>query len=391
MVDAMRGVPEQIGPFRIVRRLGAGGMAEAYEGVRSGPGGFQQRVCVKRVLPGYSTDSEFVRLFLREARLAASLSHRNVTRVVDFGEDGGCYFLALELVEGMDVRRLLKAIGSSPRLPMDVVALIGVEIAEALEHAHTRGQPGPIVHRDVSPANILVSVDGDVKLTDFGISKALNDAPATRTDFVRGNIWYMAPEQIEGGVNAPDPRSDLFSLGVVLYQCLAGHRPYHGPTDLAAMVALSTGQRMPLREAAPDTPEPMVTVIERLLAHRPEHRFQRASAVAEALAPLTQVASARRTLMQIVRGHRDVPTAPAQLEPQTIQLGERRNAQHDPAPTHHGGAPNIEAHPPTSPWARQANENDRHAQRPVAPSAPAAPMRSTAHGHAGAASNARAE
>ncbi|MCZ7685804.1 MAG: serine/threonine protein kinase [Sandaracinaceae bacterium] len=261
------GAPRSIGPFQIVRRLGAGGMAEAFEGVRTGPGGFEQRVCVKRVLPAYSTDLELRRLFLREARLAAALSHRNITRVVDFGEDGGCHYLALELVDGIDLRGLLRAIPAR-RVPVGVAALVGLEVGEALEHAHTRsGRTGSVVHRDVSPANILVSADGDVKLSDFGISKALNDAPITRSDFVRGNVWYMAPEQIAGAPT--DPRSDLFSLGVVLYQCVAGRRPYAGPTDLAAMMALSEGRRAPLAEVAPDAPAAMVAIVDRLLSEDP--------------------------------------------------------------------------------------------------------------------------
>ncbi|HBQ12336.1 MAG TPA: hypothetical protein DEF51_14700, partial [Myxococcales bacterium] len=297
--------PERIGPFEIERRLGAGGMAEAFEGVRRGPGGFEQRVCVKRVLPAYSTDRDFVKLFEREARVAASLSHRNVTRVVDFGSDGGCHYLALELVEGMDLRRLLRVLPEPRQVPVQLVALLGMEIAEALQHAHTRGgRLGVVVHRDVSPANIMVSLDGDVKLTDFGISKALNESPLTRSEHVRGNVWYMAPEQLEG-VTRNDPRSDLFSLGVVLFECLAGQRPYRGATDVAAMMALSEGRRTPIREVAPHLPESMSMIVERLLARRPEDRFQDAGALAEALAPLTSVASARRALGQVVRDLRD--------------------------------------------------------------------------------------
>lgn len=315
------GAPDRIGPFEVVRRLGAGGMAETFEAVRRGLGGFEQRVCVKRVLPGYSTDAEFVRLFMREARLAAALSHRCVTRVVDFGEDRGCHYLALELVEGMDLRRLRRAL--APRtLPLEVAAFLAMEIAEALEHAHTRtGATGAVVHRDVSPANVLLNVDGDVKLTDFGISKALNDSAVTRTEFVRGNIWYMAPEQIDGD-RVPDPRSDLFSLGIVLYECLVGRRPYQGPTDLATMMALTEGRRTPLSEAAPDMPEPMVTIVDRLLEQRVEDRFQSAAAVAAALSPLASIAGARRELSELVRTHRHAQpkTRAREIEPVTQDL-----------------------------------------------------------------------
>lgn len=322
-VQLARG-PERIGPFEIGRRLGAGGMAEAFEGIRRGPGGFEQRVCVKRVLPAYSTDADFVSLFEREARVAASLSHRNVTRVVDFGSDGGCHYLALELVDGMDLRRLIRALPEPRQVPVQLVALLGMEVAEALHHAHTRGgRLGVVVHRDVSPANIMVSVDGDVKLTDFGISKALNESPLTRSEHVRGNVWYMAPEQL-AGTNRNDPRSDLFSLGVVLYECLAGRRPYAGRDDVAAMMALSEGRRTPIRAAAPHLPEPMTMIVERLLANDPDARFQTAGALAEALAPLTSVATARRALAQVVRDLRDreprrrarVPVAPPR-EPAT--------------------------------------------------------------------------
>ncbi|MBZ0118095.1 MAG: protein kinase [Sandaracinaceae bacterium] len=275
-------------------------MAEAFLGVRDGPGGFEQRVCVKRVLPAYGGDAEFVRLFLREARLAASLSHRNVTGVVDFGQDGDSYFLALELVEGADLRRILKARPAPQRLPAAATVLVGIEIAAALEHAHTRGgSTGPVVHRDVSPANILVSVDGDVKLTDFGISKALGDARASRSEFVRGNIWYMAPEQLEQPGIA-DPRSDLFSLGVVLYQCLSGRRPYAGGDDLSAMMALSRGVRAPLLELAPDAPPRLAAMIDKLICQRPDGRFGSAAELGDALATEANLIAARRELRTLV-------------------------------------------------------------------------------------------
>lgn len=310
-------LPDRIGPFTILHRLGAGGMAETFAAVRRGPEGFEQRVCVKRVLPGYTTDPEFLRLFMREARLAAALSHRNVTHVLDFGEDRGAHYLALELVDGMDLRSLLRVAG--PRLPLEVSLFVASEIAEGLHHAHTRGgATGPVVHRDVSPANTLVSIDGDVKLTDFGISKALNDAPLTRSH-VRGNIWYMAPEQLEPSRRA-DPRSDLFSLGVVLYRCISGKRPYQGPTELATMKALSDGRIAPLREAAPDVPEPVRTIVDRLLAHAPSQRYQSAAHVVSALMPHFDPRPARHALSQLVQAHRTTTAS-------------RRNAEHVEAVT----------------------------------------------------------
>lgn len=315
-------VPERIGPFTIVRRLGAGGMAETFEAVRRGPGGFEQRVCVKRILPAYSNDSELIRLFMREARLAAALSHRNVVRVIELGHDCGSPYLALELVHGVELRTLLRGLGRGGRMPLATAALVAMEIAEALEHAHTRGAPtGPIVHLDVSPANILVSVDGDVKLADFGISKAVVETSRTPPAGVRGNVWYMAPEQLEVPYS-PDPRSDLFALGVVLYQCVAGVRPSRATTRVAAMLELSEGRRIPLRESAPDTPAPLHVIVERLLAQSPADRYADAGAVAEALAPFALVTGSRRALRELVRAHRSAsaPT-PSIAEPVTLPLG----------------------------------------------------------------------
>lgn len=302
------GTPKTVGPFRLLRRLGAGGMAEAFEGLREGPGGFEQRVCIKRVLPLQATDPELIRLFHREARLAAVLSHRNVTRVLEFGEDRGICYLALELVDGMDLRTLLRRVGRA--LPVQLALLIALEIAQALEHAHTHGgRTGPVVHRDVSPANILLSFDGDVKLTDFGIAKAIQDPRVTRSSTVRGNVWYMAPELLEHGAEA-EPRSDLYSLGAVLYQCLSGRRPYRGPTTVAAMMALVKGEQIPLRVAAPDLPEEIYPVVERLMAHLPARRFPSARAAVDALAAVTVGPAARRGLTGLLGQHRSPTTMP---------------------------------------------------------------------------------
>lgn len=300
--------PTRIGPYRVLRRLGVGGMAEAYEGVREGPGGFVQRVCVKRVRPSFGGSRELERLFLREARLAAALSHRNITAVVDFGEDGGAQYLALELVDGMDLRALLRGMPGR-RLPAPIAVLVAVEIAEALEHAHTRrGATGTVVHRDVSPANILISEDGDVKLTDFGISKALGDVSLTRSGLVRGNVWYMAPELLRPGV-AAEPTADLFSLGVVLYEALSGRRPYQARTHAAAMIAAAEGRHVHLRLAAHDLPEPIYGIVERLMAFAPAERFDDAGSLIDALAPLTGGSSERRALRDLVREARREPEA----------------------------------------------------------------------------------
>ncbi|MGB9340109.1 MAG: serine/threonine-protein kinase, partial [Polyangiales bacterium] len=157
----MAGEPRDFGPYHLLRRLGVGGMAEAFEAMRAGDGGFEQRVCLKRVLPAFSEDAEFVSRFQREAKLAAQLRHTNIVGVIDVGEVDGVHYMTLELVDGVDLRSLLN---SSPggKLAWETVALIGLDLAFALQHAH-----GTLVHRDISPSNILLSRSGEAKLADF--------------------------------------------------------------------------------------------------------------------------------------------------------------------------------------------------------------------------------
>lgn len=297
-------LPASIGPFRILRRLGAGGMAETFEGLREGPAGFTQRVCVKRVLPALDRDGELRRLFLREARLAAGLRHRAITQVVELGEDGGAHYLAMELVEGLDLRALLRR-QPDGRLPRALAVLVIVELAAALEHAHARG----VVHRDVSPANVLLGRDGDVKLTDFGIAKPV-DAGLAVSAVVRGNPFYMAPERLESAAPAR-PSADVFSLGVVLFECLAGARPWSAPTAIAALRAAEAElpHRATLRTAMPELPEALHAVVDRTLAFDPSER-PTAAQIVESLAPLVREAAARRTLRELVRGAPATHAAP---------------------------------------------------------------------------------
>jgi len=184
----MPGEPREFGSYRLVRRLGVGGMAETFEAARTGTGGFEQRVCLKRVLPAYSHDPEFIGRFRREAKLAAQLRHSNIVGVTDFGEVEGVSYMALELVDGVDLRSLLRSL-EGEKLTPEMVVLIGLDLAYALEHAHQS-----IIHRDVSPSNVLISRAGETKLADFGIAKAIESAAATASKGVQGKIPYMSPE-----------------------------------------------------------------------------------------------------------------------------------------------------------------------------------------------------
>ncbi|HJL47291.1 MAG TPA: serine/threonine-protein kinase, partial [Polyangiaceae bacterium LLY-WYZ-15_(1-7)] len=266
----------QVGPYELLERLGAGGMAETHVAIRRGPGGFEQRVCLKRILPGMTEDPELVRLFHEEARVSARLGHANVAQVLDFGvaEDGGPY-LVLELIEGSNLRALLRE--DPEPLTSGLVAYLATELGQALDYAHGER----VVHRDLSPSNVLLSRAGEVKLGDFGIAKALS-AERTRTGVVKGKVPYMAPEYAREG--SFEPRSDLFALGVILYEALAGARPYDGANEPETIAKAARGERVPLAERVPEAPAALRDAIERLIEPELEARPESARAFLEALA-----------------------------------------------------------------------------------------------------------
>ena len=289
----------EVGPYEVLRRLGAGGMAETFLARRESPLGIAQYVCLKRVLPAFERDREIARLFLREARISSRLRHGNIVRVLDFGEtDDAVPYLVLSLVDGLDLRTLLAAEqGRGERLPADVVLYIAGEVAAALDFAHAIGADGitrGVLHRDVSPSNVLLDRNGDVKLGDFGVAKAVGEAGLTGTRAVRGKLAYMAPEYAEHG--RFDERSDLFALGVVLYECLAGERPFDAPNEPRLMELIREGRFVPLGARRPEAPAALRDAIERLLRTDPSARFATARAFLDALDPCRVPVGGRREL-----------------------------------------------------------------------------------------------
>ena len=226
-------VGSHLGRYQIIRRLALGGMAELYLARQLGDAGYEKVVALKRVLPHLAEDPKFVEMFLNEARLAAGLNHSAIAQVMDFGTDAGEHYMTLEYVHGRSVFQLLREAGRA--LPRAVALTIAHEVAGALHYAHERcgsdGRALGLVHRDVSPSNVLVSYDGDVKLVDFGIAKATAHSHATQTAAIKGKIAYMAPEQLRG--EALDRRTDVFALCVVLYEMLLGKRCFSAPGEFA--------------------------------------------------------------------------------------------------------------------------------------------------------------
>ncbi|MBX7193398.1 MAG: protein kinase [Sandaracinaceae bacterium] len=271
----------RFGPFEIVRPLGRGGMAETFLARRASHDGFTREICVKRVLAERAVEPDFVRSFQREAKLAARLVHPHIAQVYDFGCEGETWWMALEHVPGGDLRALLKSLGQP--MPVDLGLVLMVDMLEALGYAHEQG----VVHRDVSPSNILVDLQGNFKLADFGIAKARHvdrdgtTAFSTTTGTIKGKAAYMAPEQALG--LEVDGRADLWSFGIVMFEAFASAKPFDGPTDLATMMAASQGRRALLVEAAPHVPPDLAAVIEKLLEPNRDRRFQNAGEVLEAL------------------------------------------------------------------------------------------------------------
>ena len=228
--------PEKFGRYILLDRIGAGGMAEVFRAVMPGVEGFQRTFVVKRILAERAQSPYFVDMFVQEARINALLHHPNIVQVFDFGHVGGTYFLAMEYVRGRDVSEILRRLRRHERrCPVGVAAYIAREVAMALSYAHALagadGQPLNIVHRDVSPSNIICPRTGGVKLLDFGIAKALGEAEMEKTGvgLFKGKISYIAPERIK---DLPaDGRSDLFSLGVVLWELLAGRKLFRGKSE----------------------------------------------------------------------------------------------------------------------------------------------------------------
>jgi len=295
----------QFGPFEILRPLGRGGMAETFLAVRRGHEGFQREVCLKRVLPERAAEPGFVRLFQREARFAARLSHPHIAQVFEFGCDEDAWWMSLEYVPGGDLRSLLKQLGQP--LPVDLTLVLALDVLEALACAHDHvvdGQAAGLVHRDVSPSNILLDLQGNFKLADFGIAKPTHrdrikgeTGFTTTTGTVKGKAAYMAPEQALG--KTVDGRADLWSVGVILYEALSGARPFDGPSDLAIMMAASLGQREPLAKVAPHVPVDLCVIVEKFLAPNPDNRYATAVDAIDAFGNRPSPINGRRRLAEM--------------------------------------------------------------------------------------------
>ncbi|MFZ5439439.1 MAG: serine/threonine-protein kinase [Myxococcota bacterium] len=318
----------RFGDYLLLERLGQGGMAEVWRARRVGS---ERDVVIKRMLPGHHADPAFSAMFAREARLSARLRHPHIVEVFDFGEVDGEPFIAMEYVDGVDLARLMTTLArTGARLPVGVAAMIAHDLAEALEHAHAAtdeaGRPLELVHRDVSPSNVLLGRDGSVKLVDFGIARAAGESRLTATGTFKGKVGYASPEVVEGG--AHDARSDLFALGVVLHEMLAGRRLFSGASDIQTLGLVRAAQVPPASELNREVPPSLDDVCFRALARLPADRFESSGELARALAPLVeQLQGTPDALSSFLAAHPPAPAAQvvtAVAETNTLARPRRR-------------------------------------------------------------------
>ncbi|BDU76344.1 serine/threonine-protein kinase [Mesoterricola sediminis] len=267
---------EEFGNYYLLEKVAVGGMAELFKARQRGVHDFEKIVAIKRILPHLSDNDEFVRMFIDEAKLAAQLTHPNIAQIFDLGKAMGFYYIAMEFVDGRDLRSLLRKVRDY-RLPVPepIAAAITMKVASALDYAHRKrginDKDLKLVHRDISPQNILISYEGAVKLVDFGIAKAATKSTQTMAGALKGKLLYMSPEQALG--QALDGRSDIYSLGLVLFELLTGERCFQADSELGVLEKVRMGKVQELRAVNPGVSTEMASIVGKALQRDPDHRY----------------------------------------------------------------------------------------------------------------------
>lgn len=271
--------PIPFGKYYLLERINVGGMAEVFKAKTVGVEGFERIVALKRILPSIAEDEEFITMFIDEAKIAVQLQHANIAQIFDLGKVDDSYFIALEYVNGRDLRGIFDELRKrSERMPMPQVCYFIMQLCEGLDYAHNKrdaqGRELNLVHRDVSPQNVLLGYDGEVKLIDFGIAKAAGKASKTQAGILKGKFGYMSPEQVRG---LPiDRRSDIFALGIVLYEMLTGERLFIGESDFSTLEKVRNVEIIPPSSFNAEIPEKLERIVLKTLEKNVEDRYQNA-------------------------------------------------------------------------------------------------------------------
>ncbi|MEZ4450741.1 MAG: serine/threonine-protein kinase [Nannocystaceae bacterium] len=275
----MSSIPQSIGPYTVLERISAGGMAEVYKAKQHGVEGFERLVAIKRILPHIASDPEFIAMFQAEAKLAVQLTHGNIAQIYKLGRHEDSFYIALEFVDGRDIGALLDYAQKKDKpIPLHYACYIIARVCEGLDYAHQKrdpsGNPLNVIHRDISPPNILVSYEGEVKLIDFGLAKAASSSIHTQAGIIKGKLAYMSPEQVRG--EKLDSRSDVFAVGVVFYELLVGKRLFRRTSDLETYQAVRECTVPVPSTVNPQIPPRLSEIMLKALAKEPGERFQTA-------------------------------------------------------------------------------------------------------------------
>jgi serine/threonine protein kinase len=279
---------ETFGKYELIERLASGGMAEVFLANQSGPGGFERPVAVKRIKPALTENETALKMFLDEARIAARLNHPNIVQTIEFGEVDKSYFLVMEYIEGLSLTSLLDLHhASGDSLSPIYAARIAGFVCAGLDYAHNFTAPDRwplnLIHRDISPQNIMISTSGVVKIIDFGVAKAASNLERTKTGVRKGKLPYMSPEQFKSDGRNLDRRSDIFSLGVVFFEMLTGQLPFMGKNDFDIMSSVVYSETPDPRSSNEEIPAELVPIVFRALEKKPENRYPSARAMGDDL------------------------------------------------------------------------------------------------------------
>src|SRR4051812_13949787 len=272
--------------YRVIERLASGGMAEVFVAENEGIEGFKKRVAIKRILPHLGEKKKFIEMFLDEARLSAHLSHSNVAQVFDIGVGDNVYFIVMEYVDGADLKAIIEFMKASNKVfPVESACLIASKICEGLTYAHElqgpEGQPLKIVHRDMSPPNVLITKHGEVKIVDFGLAKATSQLEKSEPGIIKGKFSYLSPEAATG--NDVDQRTDIFAVGIILWEMLAGRKLFQGDSDFATVKLVQSAGVPPIRSLNAAVASKLEAIVNKGLARDPNTRYRTARDFAKAL------------------------------------------------------------------------------------------------------------
>lgn len=270
---------QRIGPYILQRKVARGGMAELFLADYVRRDGFRRKVAVKRILPHLAGNKDFINMFTREARLAALLQHPNIVQIFDYGKIENAYFIAMEYIDGKNLGEILSAMNQG--LTVEQTVFIILQICKGLDYSHTKrddkGKAFHIVHRDISPQNMLISYQGEVKISDFGISKARSEPSLTQAGVVKGKLAYLSPEQALG--ESINQQADIYALGLVFYETLTGKRVYKFSSDIEAIRTIPKKDIDPLIKSMPDLPEEVNRIVMKCLEKDKDSRYQDVSAL----------------------------------------------------------------------------------------------------------------